>query len=160
MMTSSLFSQGWTYSKTRPNLPRDTYPALVANMDVLIYNGDWWVEAPLCIQSCISQNSLLTCHVLCRDACVPYTDNEAWTENMGFSKITPWHSWAYTSPAGATNQVAGYAVNYGKSEKMKLMLCVMFLCLFLIFGTFIPSFRRKCAWLRLFPVYHYQGRPT
>lgn len=83
-------ARGWTYSKTRPNLPRDTYPALVANMDVLIYNGDW-------------------------DACVPYTDNEAWTENMGFSKITPWHSWAYTSPSGATNQVAGYAVNYDVS---------------------------------------------
>jgi carboxypeptidase C (cathepsin A) len=84
-------AKGWSYSKTRKNLPRDTYPALVANMDVVIYNGDW-------------------------DACVPYTDNEAWTENMGFSKITPWHAWSYTSPAGNANQVAGYAVNYDVSS--------------------------------------------
>ena len=36
-----MHAQGWSYSKTRPNLPRDTYPALVAHMDVVIYNGDW-----------------------------------------------------------------------------------------------------------------------
>lgn len=84
-------AKGWTYSKTRKNLPRDTYPALVANMDVVVYNGDW-------------------------DACVPYTDNEAWTENMGFSKKSSWHAWTYTSPAGNSNQVAGYAVNYDVSE--------------------------------------------
>ena len=46
---------------------------------------------------------------------MPYTDNEAWTENMGFSKIAPWHAWMYTSPEGNSNQVAGYAVNYGES---------------------------------------------
>ena len=32
---------GWTYNSTRTNLPRDTYPALIANMRVLIYNGDF-----------------------------------------------------------------------------------------------------------------------
>lgn len=84
-------AKGWSYSKTRTNLPRDTYPALVSNMRVLIYNGDW-------------------------DACVPYTDNEAWTENMGFTATNPWHSWAYTSPSGYSNQVAGYAVNYDVSK--------------------------------------------
>jgi hypothetical protein len=40
-----------SYRSTRPNLPRDTYPELIKNYKVLIYNGDW-------------------------DACVPYTDNQ------------------------------------------------------------------------------------
>eukprot|EP01052_Picozoa_sp_SAG31_P021708 SAG31_NODE_1692_length_7512_cov_4.735465_3_plen_175_part_00 len=39
---------GWNYQSTRPNLPRDTYPFLVKNIKVTIYNGDW-------------------------DSCVPYT---------------------------------------------------------------------------------------
>lgn len=81
---------GWTYQSTRTNLPANTYPLLVANIDVLIYNGDW-------------------------DACVPYTDNEAWTENMGFPVKTSWHHWAYTSTEGNTNQVGGYAVDYDVS---------------------------------------------
>ena len=83
-------ASGWTYKSTRTNLPANTYPLLVANIDVLVYNGDW-------------------------DACVPYTDNEAWTENMGYSVKKSWHSWAYTSSSGATNQVGGYAVEYDVS---------------------------------------------
>jgi carboxypeptidase C (cathepsin A) len=79
--------KGWTYNSTRPNLPRDTYPALVKKYRVLIYNGDW-------------------------DACVPYTDNQAWTEGMGFKVDEDWHPWLYTSEAGLDNQVAGYAVKY------------------------------------------------
>lgn len=82
---------GWTYRSTRANLPRDTYPFLLQNIDVVIYNGDW-------------------------DACVPYTDNEGWTENMGFTPLKSWHKWAYTSVDGAENQVAGYAVNYDISS--------------------------------------------
>jgi len=78
---------GWSYSSTRPNLPRDTYPALNLNYRVVIFNGDW-------------------------DACVPYTDNEAWTENMGYQVASPWHAWIYTSESGAADQVAGYAVKY------------------------------------------------
>jgi len=78
---------GWRYTSTRPNLPRDTYPALNKNYRVIIYNGDW-------------------------DACVPYTDNEQWTENMGYQVQTPWHAWLYTSESGAPNQVAGYAIQY------------------------------------------------
>jgi hypothetical protein len=78
---------GWHYTSTRPNLPRDTYPALVKNYRVTIYNGDW-------------------------DACVPYTDNEAWTQNMGYPVNKAWHAWSYTSESGAPNQVAGYAVKY------------------------------------------------
>lgn len=31
----------FVYKRTRKNLPRDTYPYLIANMRVLIYNGDW-----------------------------------------------------------------------------------------------------------------------
>jgi len=85
-------AKGWKYTSTRPNLPRDTYPALIQNYRVVIYNGDW-------------------------DACVPYTDNEAWTQNMGFPVQTAWHAWLYTSESGATNQVAGYAVKYTTTGK-------------------------------------------
>jgi carboxypeptidase C (cathepsin A) len=80
-------ASGWRYTSTRQNLPRDTYPLLISNIRVTIYNGDW-------------------------DACVPYTDNEAWTEGMGFPVSKGWHAWYYTSEAGAANQVAGYAVKY------------------------------------------------
>jgi len=83
---------GWHYTSTRPNLPRDTYPSLINNYRVVIFNGDW-------------------------DACVPYTDNQAWTENMGFPVTTPWHAWLYTSESGAPNQVAGYAVKYTTTGK-------------------------------------------
>jgi serine carboxypeptidase-like clade 1 len=82
---------GWSYQKTRPNLPRDTYPLLVSNIQVLIYNGDW-------------------------DACVPYTDGYAWTEGMGFSLKSEWHNWQYTSESGFSGQVAGYAVEYDVSS--------------------------------------------
>jgi carboxypeptidase C (cathepsin A) len=34
-------AKGWSYTSTRKNLPRDTYPLLVSNIQVLIYNGDW-----------------------------------------------------------------------------------------------------------------------
>lgn len=78
---------GWKYTSTRPNLPRDTYPSLVTRIRVLIYNGDW-------------------------DACVPYTDNEAWTEGMGYRAEQPWHPWTYTTPDGLDSQVGGYAVKY------------------------------------------------
>ncbi len=64
---------------------------LISNIQVIVYNGDW-------------------------DACVPYTDNEAWTENMGFPVKSAWHPWTYTSTAGNANQVAGYAVNYDISS--------------------------------------------
>jgi hypothetical protein len=70
------------YTPTRPNLPRDTYPALIGNMRVLIFNGDW-------------------------DACVPYTDNEAWTEAMGLKVADDWHPWSYGG-----GQVGGYATRY------------------------------------------------
>ena len=50
---------GWHYTSTRPDLPTDTYPFLLKNIDVVVFNGDW-------------------------DACVPYTDNDGWTKSMGF----------------------------------------------------------------------------
>jgi carboxypeptidase C (cathepsin A) len=78
---------GWNYTKTVANLPQSTYPALIKNYRVTIYNGDW-------------------------DACVPYTDNEAWTENMGYPIMNPWHAWKYDSEQGNPDQVAGYAVQY------------------------------------------------
>jgi len=82
---------GWSYNSTRTNLPRDTYPYLVSNIRVLIYNGDW-------------------------DACVPYTDGELWTSGMGLPVKKQWHAWKYTSLAGNTNQVAGYATQYDVSQ--------------------------------------------
>ena len=80
---------GWSYDSTRPNLPRDTYPALIQNFRVIIYNGDW-------------------------DACVPYTDNQAWTANMGFPVADPWHPWMYTleSEGVTSQQVGGYSTVY------------------------------------------------
>eukprot|EP01061_Rhynchopus_euleeides_P012090 TRINITY_DN216_c0_g1_i1.p1 TRINITY_DN216_c0_g1~~TRINITY_DN216_c0_g1_i1.p1 ORF type:complete len:472 (+),score=190.02 TRINITY_DN216_c0_g1_i1:39-1418(+) len=78
---------GWSYNSNRKNLPRDTYPLLVENMRVLIYNGDW-------------------------DACVPYNDNEAWTSSMGFDVLDAWHPWTYTSEDDGSKQVGGYATRY------------------------------------------------
>ena len=86
---------GWSYNSTRANLPRDTYPLLVANIKVVVYNGDW-------------------------DACVPFTDNQGWTSGMasglGLPTKAEWHPWKYTSDNGAENQVAGYAVSYDVSK--------------------------------------------
>jgi hypothetical protein len=77
------------YRSTRPNLPRDTYPFLVKHIKVTIYNGDW-------------------------DACVPYTDNEAWTEGMGYPVKSPWHVWTYDGTQ--KNQVGGYATTYAAND--------------------------------------------
>jgi len=81
---------GWHYTSTRTNLPANTYPLLVSNIQVTIFNGDW-------------------------DACVPYTDGEGWTEGMGYPVKNGWHHWTYTSTSGNTNQVAGYATEYDVS---------------------------------------------
>ena len=74
------------YSSTRKNLPRDTYPKFFGRIRVVIYNGDW-------------------------DACVPYTDAEAWTESLGLAVEKPWHPWLYRNGT----QVAGYAINYANN---------------------------------------------
>ena len=94
------------YSSTRPNLPRDTYPFLTDHIRVLIYNGDW-------------------------DACVPYTDNVRWTEDMGYELEEDWHQWFYSNEISQHNlttyndpvynqnavmeQVGGYATNYANN---------------------------------------------
>lgn len=75
-----------SYRSTRPNLPRDTYPFLINHIKVTIYNGDW-------------------------DACVPYTDNEAWTEGMGFETKSAWSPWTY-----GDGQVGGYATTYTAND--------------------------------------------
>jgi len=82
-------ASGWSYESTRPNLPRDTYPLLAKSMRVIIYNGDW-------------------------DACVPYTDNQAWTESMNFPVAAPWHPWTYelTAEGQTSSQVGGYSTVY------------------------------------------------
>ncbi len=82
---------GWHYTSTRPNLPRDTYPLLVQHMRVVVYNGDW-------------------------DACVPWTDNYAWTEHFAseneFPVVDAWHPWTFSNLDDFGEQVGGYAVNY------------------------------------------------
>jgi len=83
-------AKGWSYTSTRTNLPANTYPELVGDMRVVIFNGDW-------------------------DACVPYTDGQAWTDGMGFETAKSWHAWTYTSTLGNENQVAGYATKYDVS---------------------------------------------
>jgi len=77
----------FTYSYTRPNLPRDTYPFLNENINVIIYNGDW-------------------------DACVPYNDNDKWTRDMGYEVAEDWHEWFYSNPEAIREQVGGYATRY------------------------------------------------
>jgi len=76
------------YDESRENLPRDTYPALNKFTRVVIYNGDW-------------------------DACVPYTDNEAWTTGMGYDVLAPWHAWSFAdNTLPDPSQVGGYATVY------------------------------------------------
>lgn len=86
---------GWSYQSTRPNLPRDTYPLLLDNINVIIYNGDV-------------------------DACVPWTDNYAWTKGMNLPVSKEWHAWTYseTTEFQTSTQVGGYAVEY-KSNNYK-----------------------------------------
>lgn len=83
--------KGWAYTSTRKNLPKDLYPRLVSKLRVVIYNGDM-------------------------DACVPYTDNEAWTSNMNFPVKKHWHPWSYNSGNMTGEQVAGYAIEYDVSH--------------------------------------------
>lgn len=80
---------GFGYTETRTNLPKNTYPYLVERLKVVVYNGDW-------------------------DACVPYTDNQAWTEGMGYPVEHPWKPWAFVA-ADNTTQVGGYEVVYDVS---------------------------------------------
>lgn len=103
---------GWTYKSTRTNLPKNTYPQLVSSIDVLIYNG-----ALIRTDIFVFYLMLIIMHFLGDwDACVPYTDNEGWTENMGYTASSPWHAWTYTSALGNANQVAGYATTYDVSD--------------------------------------------
>lgn len=82
----------WHYNSSRPNLPRDLYPRLIGNMKVVIYNGDV-------------------------DACVPYTDNAHWTENMGYTVSEAWRPWSFEDlEEGFGSQVAGYRVEYDVSS--------------------------------------------
>lgn len=82
-------ARGWSYRSTRTNLARDTYPFLISKIRVVIYNGDF-------------------------DACVPWTDNLAWTKGMGFNPTHSWHPWTYTTKNGA--QIGGYANHYGDNN--------------------------------------------
>lgn len=77
-------NSSFDYTRTEVDERVDVYPVIVqAGVRVIIYNGE-------------------------ADACVPYLDNEAWTESLGYPVTSPWHSWL--TPDG---QVAGYATVYG-----------------------------------------------
>ena len=45
---------------------------------------------------------------------MPYTDNQAWTESMGFPAVVPWHPWVYdlTTEGETSSQVGGYSTVY------------------------------------------------
>jgi hypothetical protein len=68
---------------------------------VVIYNGDW-------------------------DSCVPYTDNQAWTMNMGYPVSKPWHPWMYSvSTEGQTSQqVAGCTCQDGVAWPSSALIVV------------------------------------
>ncbi|RYH25296.1 hypothetical protein EON65_15585 [archaeon] len=107
---------GWSYKSTRTNLPKDTYPLLVSNIQVTIYNGDWDACKFFSTHPIPGQRTkLLTPYSYEYLIGVPYTDAEGWTQSMGYTEKTAWHPWTYTSSAGNTNQVAGYAVVYDVS---------------------------------------------
>jgi serine carboxypeptidase-like clade 1 len=62
-------------------------------------------------------HSLCVCTGVCvvlRDACVPYTDNQAWTASLGYPVVDPWHPWMYTLDFEGTvsQQVGGYSTVY------------------------------------------------
>ncbi len=59
----------------------EVYPILLQKIAVIIYNGD-------------------------QDECIPYLQDEAWTEDMGYPIKSPWRPWLLD------NQVAGYVVEY------------------------------------------------
>jgi len=77
----------WTICTGKINYEGNTaslmpvYPTLIKNYRVLIFNGD-------------------------ADCCVPYTDNESWTESLGYPVKEGWRQWEVNS------QVAGYVTTY------------------------------------------------
>jgi len=75
--------QGGTVDYTRIPCDEmvDVYPILLAKIAVIIYNGD-------------------------QDECIPYIQDEAWTQDMLYPIKSSWRPWLLD------NQVAGYVVEY------------------------------------------------
>ena len=75
--------QGGTVDYTRSPCDEmvDVYPILLAKIAVIIYNGD-------------------------QDECIPYIQDEAWTQDMLYPIKSSWRPWLLD------NQVAGYVVEY------------------------------------------------
>eukprot|EP00054_Salpingoeca_dolichothecata_P026112 m.185532 g.185532 ORF g.185532 m.185532 type:complete len:447 (-) comp25565_c0_seq1:220-1560(-) len=73
-----------SYTSTEPDLPKTTYPGLIKEYFVTIFNGD-------------------------ADACVPYTDNEEWTMGMGYDVAEPWRPWMVDQQVAG--YVTQYAAN-------------------------------------------------
>jgi serine carboxypeptidase-like clade 1 len=75
------------YSSTIPD-ERPMYHTLIANMRILIYNGD-------------------------ADACVPWVGNEEWTRSMGYPVTEAWRPWDVK--AAGREWVGGFVTEYGKN---------------------------------------------
>ena len=75
------------YTATIPD-EREMYRTLIANMRILIYNGD-------------------------ADACVPWVGNEEWTRSMAYPVSEPWRPWMVQYEDRAWT--GGFVVSYGQN---------------------------------------------
>ena len=90
-------------------------------MRVIIYNGN---SSPMEVKSVRHPHSPHPLPIYDPtgdwDACVPFTDNAAWTSHTakanGWRVAKPWHPWSYPFQPYAghteTSQVGGYATSY------------------------------------------------
>jgi carboxypeptidase C (cathepsin A) len=69
------------YTRIPCDEPAQIYPGLLQNISVLVYNGD-------------------------QDECIPYLQDQQWTEGMNFPVKEGWRPWF------VDNQVAGYVTEY------------------------------------------------
>jgi len=69
------------YTRIPCDEPAEIYPGLLDKISVLVYNGD-------------------------QDECIPYLQDQQWTEGMGFAVKEGWRPWI------VENQVAGYVTEY------------------------------------------------
>jgi carboxypeptidase C (cathepsin A) len=79
----------FSYRRDYPDERTVIYPTLIneAKIEVLIYNGE-------------------------ADLCVPYTDNEYWTESMGYAATQSWAPWSVPGQVGNGPYVGGYSTRY------------------------------------------------
>jgi serine carboxypeptidase-like clade 1 len=98
-----------SYTPTETDERQIIYPTLIeqANLRVSIINGE-------------------------ADACVPYTDNEAWTASMNYSVVSPWQPWMYNE-----ENVGGYVTVYQHNFTFATFKGA---------GHMIPQFTPEASW--------------